>query len=190
MGQSQSNLPSGKKYTVSYCKQHSGKETDIKILDSIDLSNLLSGDLIGSVYKYKTRFLGYSIPPITYENNRPLNLLLKSIKLENFDIKPRCYTVSLDNIKYFLSRFDILIAGIIIDKKFAKGMFDITIENKASDIILITGYTSDSLILRTNWKQTHLEIPFNFICNIKEIWNISILSHEDKYLQELTQTHW
>jgi hypothetical protein len=187
MGQSQSSLPSGKKYFVSYCKQHSVKESNIKILDSVELSNLLTGDLIGSVYKYKTHFLGYSVPSIKYENQRPLNLILKSIKLKNFDIKPRCYVVSLDNIKYFLSRFDVLIAGIIIDKKFAKGIFKVDIENKASDVILITGYTLDSLIIKTNWKLGELEIPFDFICNIKEIWNIDILSHEDKYLQELAE---
>ena len=95
--------------------------------------------------------------------------------------------VSLDNIKYFLSNFSVLIAGIIIDKKFAKSIFNLDIENKSSDVILIVGYTSDSLIIKTNWKTIYLEIPYKFICNIKEMWNINILSHEDKYLELLSE---
>jgi hypothetical protein len=187
MGQTQSTIPSGKKYLVSYCKQHNVKEST-KLLESVDLSNLLvRKGLLNSVFEYKTRFLGYSFKPIDFETGIPLNKILKNVKLENLSFKCRCYTVSLENIKYFLSNFNVLIAGVIIDKKLSKEIFKKEINTKPSDIVLIVGYTPENLLLKTTWFEEILSLPFEFLCNIKEIWNINILSSEDKYLDLLSE---
>ena len=53
-----------------------------------------------------------------------------------------------------------------------------------SDIILIVGYTPDTLLIKTSWVPDTLEIPLNYIGNIKELWNISIYSPEEKYFEE------
>jgi hypothetical protein len=186
MGGSQSSikLPLGRNYLVSYCKQHSVKEYTT-FLKSVDLSNILISDnLIGSVYEYKLRFMGYSYHFTRNLEVKPLNELLKSNKIKNIETKWRCYTVSLDNIKHFLSNFSVLVAGFIISKKFAKTIMDIDIPHKLSDIILIIGYTQTGILIKTNWIRKELEIPFEFICNIKEIWNMEVLDFEDKYLLE------
>jgi hypothetical protein len=185
MGQSTS-LPSGN-VLVSYCKQHSFNEP-IKILDTVDLSNVLNPErgLLNSVYEYHVRFLGGTFTPIEFEKGLPLNKMLKIKRLGHFKVKSRCYTVSLENIKKMISNFDILIAGVIIDKKFSKFIFGKVLE-KVFDLVLIVGYTTDSLILKTNWFKENVEIPFEYICNIKEIHNITIQSNEEIYLELLSE---
>jgi hypothetical protein len=188
MGQSTSklNLPSGKDYLISYCKHHDLKK--VEYLELVDLSNLITLDdnLLDVYFSYKLKSFGYTFSKkISYRFDLPLNVLLKSIKIPNFEIKNCCYTVSLDTIKTLLSEFNILIAGIIIDKEFAKEILDTDITELLSDIILITGYTSEYIIIKTKWKKDFINLPFEYLGNIPEVWNLKLKSFEDKYLELL-----
>ena len=45
-------------------------------------------------------------------------------------------------------------------------------------------FFSDKLVLKTNWCKENVYIDFNFLCNIKEIWNIIPIVPEDKFLEQ------
>jgi hypothetical protein len=192
MGQAQSSnnnkLPSGKSYNISYCQQWDILK-EKKFPEYIDLSNLLEGSLLLSVFKYKMSNMGYSMGKVFYPINVPLNEIINfiSLKLKPYKIKSRCYIVSLDNIKYLLSEFNVLIAGIIVDQEFAKNILNTEITQTVTDIILITGYHDSCVTIKTNWTSDLIDIPIDYLCNIKEIWNIEVLPLEDKYLELLSE---
>ena len=186
------SLPLGKNYNISYCRQYNYKS---KIKDFIDLSSFLSekGDLISKLVIYTINNYGYSLKPTEQHfYNLPLNQIIKNFKIKSSDniilkdvsLKSRCYFVNEENIKSLLSDGNILIAGIIIDQEFSDLYLDKTpINYLITDIVLIIGY-SDKLVLKTNWCKENVYINFNFLCNIKEIWNIIPIVPEDKYLEQ------
>lgn len=191
MGQVQSStkLPLGKSYNISYCKQWDILK-ERKFMDSVDLSHLLeSMNLVLSVFKYKLSNSGYHMGNLFYPINLPLNEIIKFIssKIKPYEIKSKCYIVSLDNIKYLLSDFNVLIAGIIIDQDFAKNILKTEISQDVTDIVLITGYHNTTVTIKTNWSTDLIDIPIDYLCNIKEIWNIEVLPFEDKYLELLSE---
>jgi hypothetical protein len=189
------SLPLGKNYNISYCRQYNHRS---KIKDFIDLSSFLidqgdQGDLISKLIIYEINKHGYSLKPIEQRfYNLPLNQIIKNFKIKSSDnvilkdvsLKSRCYFVNEENIKSLLSDGNILIAGIIIDQEFSDSVLDRTpINYLLTDIVLIIGY-SDKLVLKTNWCKENVYIDFNFLCNIKEIWNIIPIVPEDKFLEQ------
>jgi len=187
------DLPLGKNYNISYCRQYNYKS---KIKDFIDLSSFLidHGNLISKLIIYNINKHGYSLKPnnLFLNHNLPLNEVIKNFKikssenviLKDVSLKSRCYFVNEENIKSLLSDGNILIGGIIIDQEFSDLYLDKTpINYLLTDIVLIIGY-SDKLILKTNWCKENLYIDFNFLCNIKEIWNVIPIVPEDKFLEQ------
>ena len=157
--------------------------------------------LIYSAMWYKITNLGYSIKEnISYLNlnlNDPLNECLDKIithgflnkhedVLSDLIITKQCYQSNLNNIKYLLCNGNILVAGILIDNEFISQVLDSDeiINDIISDIIIIIGFNSDSLIIKTNWVENVINLNFSFIDNIKEICNFEIKSPEENYLNE------
>jgi len=168
--------------------------------------------LIYSAMWYKITNLGYTIkeniPNLLLNLREPLNECLDKIINHGFLIEKdqdynhqdynhqdylsdliiikQCYQSNLDNIKYLLYTGNILVAGILIDQEFINQVLnsDDIINVVLSDIIIIIGYNLDSLIIKTNWADTPINLSFLFIENIKEIWNFEIKSPEENYLNE------
>jgi hypothetical protein len=187
MGQTQSIiLPSGKHFTMSYCCQKKigpgiicRKNVNlINLIDKYDLST--TTELISSVFKYKINFLGYSFKPvIPLFNKIELNTYFSKIKIYDLVVKSECYTI--DNFHHFINCGDILISGIILDPPFLKGVLSIDAIETVTDIVLIVGYTPETIIIKSTWKKELIEIPNDYLNNFKEIWNIKILNSEEKY---------
>jgi hypothetical protein len=189
------DLPLGKNYNISYCRQYNYKS---KIKDFIDLSSFLidHGDLISKLIIYNINKHGYSLKKnnLFLNHNLPLNEVIKNFKikssenviLKDVSLKSRCYFVNEENIKSLLSDGNILIGGIIVDQEFSDLYLDKTpINYLVTDIVLIIGYSDKlKLILKTNWCKENLYIDFNFLCNIKEIWNVIPILPEDKFLEQ------
>jgi hypothetical protein len=177
MGQQQSSttsvqLPLGKNYLISYVKFESlNIENESMELDSVDLSNYLQpgNNLIESAFKYTYSLVGMKYIKRVYPENIPLNELINLYLTP--DTKVVCYNPSLKNIKRLLSDFNVLIAGIIIDKELAE-RFGKKVNGIVTDIVLIVGYTPDSLILKTTWIQDLFYLNYSFSGNIKEIHQI------------------
>ena len=157
--------------------------------------------LIYSAMWYKITNLGYTIkeniPNLSLNLCEPLNECLDKIinhgfinkredVLSDLIITKQCYQSNLNNIKYLLCNGNILVAGILIDNEFINQVLnsDEIINDIISDIIIIIGYNLDSLIIKTNWVDTPINLNFSFIDNIKEIWNFEIKSPEENYLNE------
>ena len=202
MGQIESKykLPLGKEYLISYCKQKyiSEKETFPSSRNLIKLIDESSFDLISNSFFYKLKHLGYSIKQtkIQIKKNNLNKMIEQVIKtgfmcsdkthyLKDLDITSTCYSVNLHTVKYFISKGDICICGIIIDPEFTKSVLS-TETNESSDIILIIGYTENEFIILTNWCKEPINVPNEFIKFIKEINIVDIKSPEDKYIDNLS----
>ena len=199
------NLPSGKNYSFSYCKQLEIKSASSNARAFTDLSNLINFEnndcafneniikLIYSAIKYKITNLGYTINPCINLNlnlNKSLKDNLETIInygfynnqgdfLSDLIIKKQCYKSDLNTIFSLISSGNILVGGIIIDQELIDYLdIKLTIDKLISDIILIIGFTEECLILKTNWKNENIYLKFEFIDNIKELWNFKIKSPE------------
>ena len=199
MGQTQTkekyDLPFGRNYSISYCRCYNVSKTS-SFKNEINLIKLIPDekidyvtDLISSVFNYKIKFLGYSVvTKIPFFDKSPLNLYLSKIKIMNLKITPVCYNSNLNNIKYLLNKGNILIAGLIMDSEFINSVLrcDYT-PDLVTDIVLIIGYTADSILIKTIWTERPIEVQTIFLNNFKEIWNIKIESPEEKYLINLNE---
>jgi hypothetical protein len=189
MGQNQTKnyqFPSGIKYNISYCRQYNISE---KLLSDfcfhktdVDLSNIVEETGISGCINYKLAELGYSFKTDIEYSLQTLNEFLLKIKILDLGVKWKCYMPTLDNIKYLLFQGNVLLAGIVIDNDLKK-MFGITENNSIfSDIVLIVGYNQTDFILKTTWQEDLVNIPFDFVGDFKEIWNIELENPEDKFL--------
>jgi hypothetical protein len=190
--QSKYQLPSGKRYIISYCKQYTNCS---KIKESVNLENYIDPqiktvlDLIYNVFYYKLDAIGYKIHhkygQFQNINNSPLEYILKTVSikssnrdnLKDLDIKYICYFGTINNIQSLLSKGSILIAGIIIDLELSEFLGSKE-QHIISDIVLLTGYSKDSFFIKTTWTIEILEIPNKYIENIKEIWDLFLNSPE------------
>ena len=50
--------------------------------------------------------------------------------------------------------------------------------NNISDIILIVGYNSSNIFIKTEWCNEIISVKNNYINHIKEIWNVEIKTPE------------
>lgn len=189
-------LPYENKYFFSYEKQY---DSNGIIKDSIDLSNFIqdNGNFIYQIIFNQIINLGYSIklkvPKMDlYKKTSTIKEIIQSIKAYGFlssdytdnlsDLKftSKCYFPRLKNIKILLSQNHILIAGIIIDHELMKSILpNFVLKNEVSDIIVIVGYNSENILIKTLWTPEVLSINISFIQNIKEIWTILIESPEN-----------
>jgi len=187
------SFPSYNKYIISYCKQKDYK-VDIITTEYINLSYMIPQDISDSrniIYYVTLGELtkqGYSLKEhnnFYFESRKPLVELINSCNsfsssdstdiLDDLIIKPECYVPTINNIKKILNNKKIIIAGIIIDLDLVKSISDEYSElNQVTDIICIIGYTQDSLLIKTAWKNEIIELNNSFIENIKEIWTINI----------------
>ena len=191
MGQQQTkhyNLPLGKDYINSYCRGHQLKK-DSEIFNSINLENLVPDyPSISDVFNYKLNGVGYSFktkPPVVIN---PLNKLINTTILpKDVEWSSKCYLVNEKIIKMLVSQGNILIAGIIMDNDFLFEVLKVTNDTTLSDIILITGYNEESFIIKTKWTLETIEISWDYLGYIQEIWNIYLESPEEKYLNNLLE---
>jgi hypothetical protein len=183
------SLPTGKFFKHSYCLSHENKVLKIKN-KNIDLSFLVNDydtQLIMQVFYYKLKHLGYNLSILkhVYTGYRIENILYSFVKegvpingdemINDLNITVEKYEPRLNNIYYHLNNGSILIAGIVLTTEFVNTLFNKTIENRTlSDIILITGYDSENLFIKTTWTNVILTIPNILLKNIREIWNINI----------------
>lgn len=186
-------VPVYNKYIISYCKQKNYKG-DVISAESIDLSYMIPQNITESTnIIYYTIFdeinkQGYSLTQgnFYFDRSKPLNELINSCNsflssdgtdaLDDIIINSHCYVPTMDNIKKLLNNKKIIIAGIILDLDLIKSISDEYPElNQVTDIICITGYTSeDNLLIKTAWKNEIVELNNSFVENIKEIWSIDI----------------
>jgi len=179
------SLPSGKKYVFSYCRHYS-LNMDSENFESINLENLLetSEEVLEQVFNYKLKNIGYSFKTSIKTIKGPLHNILNSVILpKDISFLAKCYQVQKHIIQYFLTKGDILVCGLIMDEDFLLEILGIPFRDTLSDIILIVGYTPDKFLIKTNWTPDTLEIPWIFVENIQELWNINIESPEEKYLE-------
>ena len=195
MGNTTSNnlieLPLGKNYSISYCRFYDITSEDT-FQSSINLERLLPNrrlnttELIWSLFFYKVNLLGYHFLKFNLLkfDKLPLNVYLPKIKISDLTIKSKCFNPNFKNVAFHLNNNCILIAGIIMDQEFIEYVLKcdyLTTSDITSDIVLIVGYTPSTLLIKTSWVADVLEIPLSYLGNIKEIWNISIESPEEKY---------
>ena len=183
-------IPDKKMFKLSYCI-HKNIKT-ISEIKEINLSSLLDEyECIGaimSLFYYKLKHMGYSIHPINiefpyYRLEQILdNIQCKGIIISNHNILNDlkiindCYAPNLNNIYHFLNNGNILLAGIILSDDFAKEVLKIEIfENDiVSDVILIVGYDTDNIFIKSTWTKDVIKIDNKFLINIKEIWNVEL----------------
>jgi len=184
MGQANStNLP----YIYSYCKQYNC-ENEAKLKD-INLINLLNDEPFHFWFIYKLKHAGYSVKLKSNFNFNfnllPLNKIIQTVinvlSLKKI-IKSKCYVVNEFNIKSLLSSGNVLLGGVVIDSELSK-ILNCNFNERVitTDTLLIIGYTENTLIVKTN-KEEIINLPNEFINNIKEIWDIFIESPEETYL--------
>ena len=199
MGQSQSlqyTLPSGKRYTISYCSQYNVKEYGF-VPDSVHINipvlNKNPIDLIYSVFYAKLNAMGYSMEQTSvFRNisNIPLETVLEQVTikskngltLSDITVKQTCYYPTIANIKSLLAKGSPLIAGIILDPLFCTTVLHEVISHLITDIVLIVGYSETGVIIKTSWTPETIEVPNEYLSNFKEMWDIYINSPEDKYI--------
>ena len=206
MGQLESknvNLPWGKNYIISYCSQsniHEPKETP----PEVDLSTLINYhckktiDLIYGVIYYKLKNNGYDLP--IYYNKihtvMPLNNLLDLLNnfsspnhyeiLDDVVIDKKCFHPRLKNIKRLISNGNILVGGLIIDEKL-KHYLNSNEANELTDVVLIVGYNTEFILIKTTWTNNIINLSMDFIDNFKELWDINIKSPEDKFFAKINE---
>jgi len=209
MGQTQSlTLPLGKNFHFSYCKKQSEDPPTRRLKEHTDLSNLfpfsfnkVSLNLIYDCILYKIKHLGYDVSKvnkITQHSTLSLKDIINSVisngfkskdeteSLKDLIIKPKSYKVTLENIKTLLFTGNVLLAGLVVDKEFASEVLEITNESNVvlTDIVLITGYTKESLKIMTSWKTEPLYINNKFLENIIEVWNFEVESPDNYFLEK------
>ena len=198
MGQKQTKqaleyyIPTKKNFKLSYCVQENVSEVAEK-KEYINLSKLIeeynSSNLILQVLYYKCKHEGYSfkenpVSQISYRIDHILEYISdKGLYLQNNailnDIKINrvCYEPNLNNIYSLLNKGNILLAGIILTEKFIIDVLKMDVldyHDIMSDIILIVGYDTTTIFLKTMWCENLIKIDNKFIRNIREIWDIQI----------------
>ena len=209
MGQTQSSyvLPSGKNYKFSYSNTLENVKEIVSLPEKVDLSNLIDfpkedGNnymlkLIFTAIYYKVKNLGYDIKNNYYHFIHTYNVDLKTImenicvrgiklkenSLSDLKMVPVSYKVTKQNIMQLLCLGNILIGGMVINKKLIDYLdFKSFTDTLLTDIVLILGYNFNSFMILTNWSPDIKVIPFEFIDNFLEIWNIEINCPEDYFL--------
>ena len=176
---------------------HENIKTISNSLNNINLSNLIGENhnvsIIMQFMYYKLKQVGYNLTPLKieyqiYNINDILNefkfkgiSVLNHALLNDFKLNSQCYEPNLNNIYYFLNKGEILLGGIILNEKFLSNVLKIDtfkISNISdiimSDIILIVGYNSENIYIKTKWCKKNIKIKNEYLNNIKEIWNIEI----------------
>jgi len=201
------DLPLGKNYIISYCRQYNIHEP-VETREQIDLSKIIEENdcknipqLIYSVLYYKIKHLGYNTDNFISEDfaiQLPLNEILETIlsrgikselhheNLNDLEISIECFYPKVKNIKRLLSMGNILIGGLILDRKLLL-FLEINDSVILSDIVLIVGYNTQFIMIKTTWISEILNLPIEFIDNFKELWNINVKSPEDKFFAKISE---
>ena len=195
MGASQSkyNLPSGKRYSISYSKQIDYPNTPIKsnIHINTPIENETPTDMIYSVCYRLLENMGYS-PSKRYSHYQPANMNIEEsisrIKIKTprgctSDVKIKGTSYYPSNIKKLVSDGNILIAGIVLDphEKILNVEGPVSLENinRITDVVCVVGYSEHGIHIQTSWCNEYLIINESMV---KEIWNITIENEEDTFL--------
>jgi len=195
MGKQQSKeyyIPDKKNFKLSYCVQESIHEIAEKH-EYINLSKLVeeytTSNLVLQLLYYKLKHEGYSfkeynVIPISYRIDHILEyisdkglFLFNNASINDIKIIKTCYESNLNTVYYFLNKGKILLCGILLNEEFIQHVLKIEpfdIHTIISDIILIVGYDTDSIYIKTNWYEHLIKMENIFIKNIREIWNIEI----------------
>lgn len=185
------NIPKKKNFKLSYCVQENVSELSEK-RDYINLNNVIeeytNNHLVMQIIYYKCKHAGYSLKEHVYPQNSyridhiledisDIGLLLSNnVILNDIIIKRACYEPNLNNIYCFLNKGKILIGGIILTPHFIKSVLNMEVhqDETISDIVLIVGYDTDCLLLKTKWCEEIVKIENKYIKNLREIWNVEI----------------
>jgi len=197
MGQKQTKqseyfIPTTKNFKISYCVQETITEL-VEKKEYIDLSKILQEystlNLVLQVLYYKCKHQGYNfkefnVIPISYRIDHILEyisdkgiLLSNNAVINDINIIRNCYQPKLNNIYHFLNKGNILIGGIILNEIFISQVLKMDLfeyYDIISDIILIVGYDSTSIYLKTTWSKELIKMDNKFVKNIREIWDIEI----------------
>ena len=188
--QSKYNLPSGRRYTISYAKQNEFHEKVLikeKIHINASIENETPTDMLYSICYRLLENSGYS-PSKRYSHYQPTSMnieeSIQKIKIKTLRgnqsdivIHGTSYYPTLENIKKLLSQGNILVAGIVLEPECT--VLDVVLKQRLTDVVCIIGYSGETLFIQTSWREDYLEVNCNII---KEIWNITIDIPEDKYM--------
>jgi len=187
-------IPAERLFKLSYTVKTPQRNV-CNIVQTVNLSLLLNeytniGVFMQFLYQ-KLKYAGYnSLKPINVdfgytsiqsilqdlnENGIPVgNGVIKDVKI----IK-NCYEPNFNNICYFLNKGRLLLAMIILDTEFITESLKLTENNLkevATDAVVIVGYDEFNFYIKTNWFKFIVKVENKFINNIKEIWDIDILT--------------
>jgi hypothetical protein len=208
MGQTQSFIPSGKRFKYSYSKQleipfvkHIQPVTDLSRIIEIppqqqEYHSGYISSFIQTVIYYNVQNIGYKIDicdPIETEGNlqNMIDQVIahgvicsdKRTKISDLTITSVSYKINRHGIKSLLSQGHILIAGIVLDKTLGSEI-NVNITSIVTDVVLLVGYDDTSIYIISNWLPDVLALPDHFIDNILEIHTIEVFSPEDRYLEK------
>jgi hypothetical protein len=208
MGQTQSFIPSGKRFKYSYSKQL--EIPFVKQIEPVtDLSHLIDlppqqqkydsgyiSNFIQTVIYYNLQNIGYNVhlfDPIETEGtlqNMIDQVIAKGVlcsdkrtKISDLTITSVSYKINRHSIKSLLSQGNILIAGIVLDKTLGSEI-NVKISSFVTDVVLLVGYDTSSIYIISNWVPDVLVVPDHFIDNILEVHKIKVHSPEDYYLEK------
>jgi hypothetical protein len=208
MGQTQSFIPSGKRFKYSYSKQI--EVPFVKhIQPVIDLSHLVKippqqqeyhsgyiSQFIQTVLYYNVQNIGYKIDtcePIETEGTlqNMIDQVIangvmcsdKRTRVSDITITSKSYKINRHGIKTLLSQGHILIAGIVLDKTLGSEI-NVNIKSFVTDVVLLVGYDDTLIYIISNWLPDVLALPDHFIDNILEIHQLEVFSPEDRYLEK------
>jgi len=189
-------IPTERLFKLSYTTKTPSKIVTEK-LEAINLSVLLeeypNNICVFMQFLYqKIKFNGYNLKSINIDfSNSSIMTILKDLNENGFpvingqikDVKiiKNCYESNLNNIYYFLNQGTILLAMIILDSEFITQSLKLSEENLkdiATDAVIIVGYDADNFYIKTNWFKFIVKVENKFIINIKEIWDIDILTYQ------------
>ena len=177
-------MPDRKIFKLSYCIHKNITLSEIKNTNT-DLSILVSDysdvEVLSQLLYYKLKHIGYTNLKIIniefpYYSLEHIIDNIKNIFIKDLKIKKECYEPNLNNIYHFLNKGRILLAGIILNDEFATEVLKLNLlDNQiVSDIILIVGYNTENIFIKSNWCKDILKVDNKFLNNIKELWNVEI----------------
>ena len=184
-------IPTNKLFKISYVIHEIIKTLSIPLNDvniDINIDNIKIPIIMQFIY-YKLKNVGYNLTPLKIDypyynidnifndiNSKGIPVL-NHAALNDFKIIKNCYEPSLNNIYHFLNKGNILLGGIILNEEFINNVLKIDKEpyfGIISDLILIVGYNTDHVFIKTNWCKKNIKVKNEYLNNIKEIWNVEI----------------
>ena len=185
----ENRVPREKLFKLSYIVHKNVKEN--AETKSLNLTTLLEPfknvDIIMQFLYCRLNSSGYNLKPLNIELScRNVNEIFDEINVKGFPIKnntlikdieiiKNCYRPTLNNIYHFLNRGNILLGFIILDETFVNETLNLkNFKTIATDLVLIVGYSPESILIKTKWVDETLKIDNKFINNIRELWDITV----------------